>query len=115
MLRKGLVYENGRFAGIVSEIFPQSYVFRYDDDYFRDKEAPPISLTMPKSTQEYRSRYLFPFFSNMLPEGHNRAAQAEILSLDIDDDFGFLLATCHTDTAGSVTVRKVEPDPDEIA
>ena len=98
-MREGLVYENGRLAGRISEISPKEYVFRYDDDYFADKNAP--------AKQIYKSQYLFPFFFNMLSEGHNRTVQAKIHKLDMDDDFGFLLATCHTDTPGSVTVKKI--------
>ena len=106
-MREGLVYENGRLAGRISEISPKEYVFRYDDDYFADKNAPAISLTMPKNKQIYKSQYLFPFFFNMLSEGHNSTVQAKIHKLDMDDDFGFLRATCHTDTPGSVTVKKI--------
>ncbi len=107
MMRQGLVYNNGRLAGVVSELSPSEYVFRYDDAYFADEKAPAISLTFPKHTQEYRSDYLFPFFANMLSEGHNRAVQARIHHLDKDDDFGILLATAHTDTPGAITVEIV--------
>ena len=56
---------NGYLAGILTEVSPTEYVFRYDDGYFADSKMPAVSLTLPKTQQEYRSAYLFRFFSNM--------------------------------------------------
>lgn len=47
----------------------------------------------------------FPFFSNMLSEGRNRAVQSRLLHIDENDHFGILLATAQTDVAGAVTVK----------
>ena len=105
MMRKAEVYNHGRLAGLLTEVSPSEFVFRYDDAYFADKGAPAISLTLPKNKQEYQSVWLFPFFANMLSEGHNRTVQAAIHKLDRDDDFGILLATAQTDTPGSVTIK----------
>ncbi len=66
------IYRNGIFAGILSEENRQSYVFRYDDQYFNDQTKPAISLTLPKTQKEYVSKFLFPYFFNMLSEGVNR-------------------------------------------
>lgn len=96
---------NGYLAGILTEISPAEYVFRYDDSYFTDSKMPAVSLTLPKTQQEYRSAYLFPFFSNMLSEGRNRAVQSRLLHIDEADHFGILLATARTDVAGAVTVK----------
>lgn len=96
---------NDRLAGILTEVSPAEYVFRYDNSYFTDNKMPAISLTLPKTQQEYRSAYLFPFFSNMLSEGRNRAVQSRLLHIDEADHFGILLATARTDVAGAVTVK----------
>ncbi len=104
-MRQAVVYNNGRLAGILTENSASDYVFRYEDSYYTDKSAPAISLTLPKSRQEYRQAFLFPFFANMLSEGHNRIVQARIHKLDRSDDFGVLLATAHTDTPGAITVK----------
>lgn len=104
-MRRGAVYMNDRLAGILTEVSPAEYVFRYDDSYFTDNKMPAISLTLPKTQQEYRSAYLFPFFSNMLSEGRNRAVQSRLLHIDEADHFGILLATARTDVAGAVTVK----------
>lgn len=65
---------------------------------------------MTKQQQEYTSHYLFPLFANMLSEGHNRIVQARLLQIDEKDDFGILLATAHTDTAGAVTIKPLDYD-----
>ena len=104
-MRQAVVYNNGRLAGILTENSASDYVFRYEDSYYADKSAPAISLTLPKSRQEYRQAFLFPFFANMLSEGHNRTVQARIHKLDRSDDFGVLRATAHTDTPGAITVK----------
>ena len=83
----------------------EDYVFKYDDTYYADDMQPAVSLTLPKTQQEYRSAYLFPFFSNMLSEGRNRIVQSRMLHIDENDHFGILLATAQTDVAGAVTVK----------
>jgi len=50
---------------------------------------------------------LFSFFFNMLSEGENRQIQSQLLHIDVEDDFGILLATAQTDTIGAVTVKPI--------
>ncbi len=107
-MRQGVVYMNGIRAGVISELSPVEYLFRYDDAYFADKSLPAISLTMPKRRQEYHSEYLFPFFANLLSEGRNRKVQSRLLHIDEEDNFGILLATAQTDVAGAVTIKPIE-------
>ena len=102
------VYIKGKYAGILEEIDRNHYFFRYDNVYYNDPDAPPVSLTMPKSQQEYSSAFLFPVFFNMTSEGDNRMIQAKNLRIDEADDFGILSATAHTDTIGAITVKPVE-------
>jgi len=106
-MRKATVYYNGILAGELTEISGNEYVFRYNDDYFMDTSKPAISLSLPKTRQEYRSEYLFPFFFNMLSEGSNRATQSRLLRIDEKDHFGILLATAQHDVIGAVTVKPV--------
>ena len=60
-MRKAAVYLRGEFAGELTEISRNEYIFNYDNDYFENVNKPAISLTLPKSQKEYRSEYLFPF------------------------------------------------------
>ncbi len=104
-MRKAIVFRNRVVAGILTEESRNSYVFRYDDSFYRDKRFPAVSLTLPKTQQEYRSPYLFPFFDNMLSEGANRKLQSLHLKIDEADSFGLLLATARCDTIGAVPVK----------
>ncbi|MGH9821141.1 MAG: HipA N-terminal domain-containing protein [Pyrinomonadaceae bacterium] len=111
-MRKGNVYRNNELLGTLIEENRNSYIFRYDDDWFLDPSKPPVSLTLPKVRQEYRSEILFPFFFNMLSEGVNRQLQNRQLKIDERDNFGLLLATAQYDTIGAITVRPHKADAD---
>jgi serine/threonine-protein kinase HipA len=104
-MRKAEIYRNGKLAGFLVEESRNKYIFRYEDTYFVDSEQPSISLTLPKTQQEYRSEYLFPFFFNMLSEGVNRKLQCTQLRVDENDNFGLLIATAKYDTVGAITIK----------
>ena len=104
-MRKAAVYLRGEYAGELTEVTRNEYIFKYDNDYFENVNKPAISLTLPKSQKEFCSEYLFPFFFNMLSEGSNRIVQSRMLGIDENDHFGILLATAQYDVAGAVTVK----------
>jgi HipA-like protein len=99
------IYRNGILAGFLIEVNRKHYTFKYDDAYFLNEKYPAISLTLPKSQQEYSSEFLFPFFFNMLSEGVNRKLQSVQLRIDEHDHFNLLGATAQYDTIGAVTVK----------
>ena len=107
-MRKAKVYRNEELIGYLVEEDRGNYVFKYNDAWLIDKNKPSVSLTLPKSHKEYRSKYLFPFFFNMLSEGANKELQSKQLKIDPNDNFGFLLATAQYDTLGAITIQ-----PDE--
>lgn len=107
-MRKLAIYRNKEYTGILTEKSRAEYTFRYDDAYFSDTAKPAISLTLPKSQQEYSSAVLFPFFFNMLSEGVNRQLQSRLLKIDEQDNFGLLAATAQYDTIGAITVKPIE-------
>jgi HipA-like protein len=107
-MRKAEVYRNSIFAGILIEESGQHFIFIYDDDYFNDSDLPALCLTFPKTKKEYISEDLFPFFSNMLSEGVNRNLQSKQLRIDLEDNFGLLIATAEHDTIGAVTIKPIE-------
>ena len=106
-MRKAEVYRNSDLAGILIQENKNSYVFRYDEIYFSNKEMPAISLTLPKKQQEYRSEFLFPFFFSMLSEGVNRKLQSKQLKIDEMDYFALLIKTATVDTVGAVTLKPI--------
>jgi serine/threonine-protein kinase HipA len=104
-MRKVSVFRNSIFAGVLTEENRHSYVFRYDASYYANAALPAVSLTLPKTSPEYRSDHLFPCFFNLLSEGVNRALQSQRLRLDENDHVGFLLATGGSDTLGALTFK----------
>lgn len=107
-MRKLAIYRNKELAGTLTEKTRDEYVFRYDDAWFADTGKPAISLTLPKSQQEYTNTVLFPFFFNMLSEGVNRQLQSRLLKIDEEDNFGLLAATARYDTIGAITVKPID-------
>lgn len=108
-MAKGGVYLNDKLAGILERTDKGLYLFRYEDDYFRNEQAPAISLTLPKSAQVHVHDELFPFFQGLLAEGVNKEIQCRLLRIDERDDFTRLLRTAGQDTIGAVTVKEIEP------
>mgnify|MGYP000640659603 CR=1 FL=1 len=47
-----MVYMNGIPAGVLTEVSPTEYLFRYEDAYYADAAMPAVSLTLPKTQQE---------------------------------------------------------------
>lgn len=104
-MRKSNVYVNSIRAAVLEEHdSPRKYVLRYIKEYIL-KKLPPVCLSMPVREEAYSSHRLFPYFFNLLSEGENRSIQASLHHLDVDDDFGILLATAQHDTVGAVTVK----------
>jgi HipA-like protein len=107
-MRKAEVYRNGILAGILTEESRKSYIFSYNDAYFIDSSKAAISLTLPKTQQEYRSEHLFPFFANMIAEGTNLEIQSKYLKIDERDVLSLLGATANTDTIGAITIKFID-------
>ena len=102
-LKKGFVYFNNIFAGVIYEDV-DGYVFKYDDEYVKSSN-PPISLTLPLTTNEYHSSILFPFFDGLIPEGWLLKIALEQYDLKTRDRFKLLLLTCE-DCIGAVSIRR---------
>ncbi len=107
-MRNAEVYCNGILAGILTEEDRHHYKFRYNDAYFFDSSKPAISLTLPKTKQEYSSEFLFPFFANLIAEGYNLKIQCQYLKIDERDVMSLLGATAHRDTIGAITIKMLE-------
>lgn len=106
-MRQVNVYFNDIKAGVLTEQYPgREYTFVYDDAYYSSVN-PPVSVTLPKKQRRYTSEHLFPFFSNMLPEGGNRRVVCRALHIDEHDIFGILMAMSNKDFIGSVNIRNV--------
>ncbi|HPW66762.1 MAG TPA: HipA N-terminal domain-containing protein [Salinivirgaceae bacterium] len=107
-MRKAKILYKNQEAGMLIQHDNGSFTFRYNDSWINDTTQPAISLTLPKSQQEYHSDFLFPFFYNMLPEGSNKQLACRLNRIDINDSFGLLLYTAKHDNIGAIKVIKIE-------
>lgn len=103
--RIGKVKLDGKPVGTIEEIGEETK-FTYNSDWLRQKDAVPVSLTLPLRAEPYLSRGLHPFFENLLPEGWLLDVSSKKLKITKDDAFGLLLATC-SDCVGAV---EIEPE-----
>jgi HipA-like protein len=107
-MRKATVLFKGQEAGVLTQDDSGSFTFSYNQSWIGDRSKPPISLTLPKKRERFHSKFLFPFFFSLLPEGSNKQVVCKHNRIDKNDYFGLLLTTAKNDSIGAVTVRKIE-------
>lgn len=103
MLRKAKIWVNNHWAGSLLETSEGEFIFQYEQTYCDDSSHHPVSLTLPKKMEPYRSKTLFPFFDGLIPEGWLLAIGAKNWKVDPRDRFGLLLHLCQ-DCIGNVSV-----------
>ena len=64
----GILYKDQE-AGLLTQQDDGSFTFRYYNAWMTDSSKPGISLSLPKSKQEYHSPSLFPFFFHRSENG----------------------------------------------
>ena len=106
-MRKAKVIYKNEWAGTLAQNSKGNFEFSYNESWVNDTSKPPVSLTLPKQKESFRSEYLFPFFYNMLPEGTNKQMVCYNLRIDENDYFGILMATAKSDAIGAVRIIKV--------
>jgi serine/threonine-protein kinase HipA len=104
MNRKAQVYMHDSFAGELWET-DEGYSFKYNNDYVNNKMY-AVSKTLPLTSQEYKSKTLFPFFDGLIPEGWLLDIVEQNWKLNPKDRMGILLACCK-DCIGAVSVLKL--------
>jgi len=107
-MRQAKIFYKDEEAGVLTQNDDGSFVFRYNAAWLADGKKPGISLSLPKIEQEYYSKFLFPFFYNMLPEGSNKQIVCKHNRIDENDYFGLLITTAKYDSIGAVRVIKLE-------
>ena len=99
---KGIVYLWDKKAGLL-ERTERGYRFTYDQEYLSEKNAQPVSLTLPLREEPFESESLFPFFLGLIPEGWLLDITSRTLKIDPENSFDILLAT-GGDCVGAVAV-----------
>ncbi|MBI5210962.1 MAG: HipA N-terminal domain-containing protein [Elusimicrobia bacterium] len=104
--RRAAVFYGTKRAGVlIGE--GERFEFAYDSAYLADRDALPISLSMPLRVERYESRSLFPFFDGLLPEGWLLDIICATAKIDRADKFRLLLHTGQ-DPVGAVSVRPLD-------
>jgi serine/threonine-protein kinase HipA len=111
MSRKANVMYDENLAGMLSET-DEGYVFEYDREYIKSKNAKPVSLTLPIQEAKFTSKTMFPFFDGLIPEGWLLDIATENWKLDPKDRMGLLLTVCK-DCIGSVSINPTEEENHE--
>lgn len=103
MARAGKVYIQNQYAGRIYET-DEGYAFAYDATYLESDRAVAVSLTLPLTSDVYRSNTLFSFFDGLIPEGWLLGVVERNWKIDGKDRFGLLLAACR-DCIGDVYIE----------
>ncbi|MCI6628534.1 MAG: HipA N-terminal domain-containing protein [Bacteroidales bacterium] len=110
-MRTAEIYYKDLLAGILTET-ESGYEFHYNKEYLNNKSSEPVSLTLPLSEKPYQSKFLFPFFDGLIPEGwllDVALRNSDISSLDRMS----LLLLCCKDCIGAVSVVPVNEESNE--
>jgi serine/threonine-protein kinase HipA len=93
-MRKGKVFYQDHFAGMITETDDGDYVFQYDAEYIRDHPKQCITFTMPVTDKPYSDKRLFAFFDGLIPEGWLLDIATANWKINPNDRMGLLLACC---------------------
>ncbi len=105
-MRKAEIRILERKAGLLEET-DDGYRFSYDSGYLKERNAYPVSLSLPLRREPYFDKRLFPFFDGLIPEGWLLNIAEETWKLNPRDRMGLLLACCR-DCIGAVSVMPIE-------
>ena len=108
MSRRALVRLDGQDAGVIVE-HEDGFSFQYLESWLQSSSSVPVSLTLPLRPEPYHTRYLHPFFQNLLPEGWLLELSTTKLKISKDDPFGLLMATC-ADCVGAAEIVPLAED-----
>jgi serine/threonine-protein kinase HipA len=106
MRKSGKVFYKNQFAGIVWRD-ENGYGFQYDKDYCAQKNADPVSLTLPLQKEPYLSNTMIPFFDGLIPEGWLLNLTIKNWKLSLRDRMELLLVACK-DCIGAVSIEAIE-------
>ena len=97
------MYVRDLYAGEIRDT-DEGYEFEYDTNYINSDNALAVSLTLPIQKEKYISKYLFPFFDGLIPEGWLLNVVVNNWKIDTKDRFGLMLVSCK-DCIGNVHIE----------
>ncbi|WP_423927158.1 type II toxin-antitoxin system HipA family toxin [Candidatus Palauibacter sp.] len=110
------IWWDGRIVGHLTQPRPGALEFGYADDWLRDDQTPPLSVSLPRRAEPFPRRECRPFFAGLLPEESQRDRVARTLGVSSLNDFA-LLDRLGGDVAGALQLLSpgespAEPDAD---
>lgn len=111
-MRQGKVYYKESFAGIITESNDGEYIFKYDEQYVKDRPGDFITFGMPVREKPFVEKRLFPFFDGLIPEGWLLDIVSENWKVNKNDRMGLLLACCKN-CIGAVSVVPLKEKDEE--
>ena len=107
------VWWEGRPVGTLRTNEHGEMQFGYDATWLEDREAPPLSLSLPKREAPFKRRECRPFFAGLLPEDVQRDGVARALGVSRGNDFA-LLDALGGDVAGALMLLPEGSAPPEF-
>ncbi|MBA9079614.1 HipA N-terminal domain-containing protein [Rufibacter quisquiliarum] len=108
-MRRGKVFYQDWYAGLVTETEEGDYVFQYDAQYVQEHPNAFLTFTMPVTDKPYTDNRLFPFFEGLIPEGWLLEIASTSWKINRNDRMGLLLACCQN-CIGAVSVHPIPED-----
>ena len=86
------VFFGNEIAGSLESTADRGVVFCYDNAYLENKNAVPLSASLPLQKEEFSQKQCIPFFSGLLPEEDSRKKIADYLLISETSTFKLLEA-----------------------
>ena len=99
-MKQAGIYVNNSYCGILTED-EEGFHFVYD------KDAAPVSPTMPLTAQQYDKEMMFPVFDGLIPEGWLLDIASSSWKIDPRDRMSLLMACCK-DCVGNISVKPLD-------
>ena len=107
-MKSAKIYFDDILVGILTQD-ESGFTFTYLDEYLNSENSRPISLTLPLRKEPYKSKFLFPFFDGLVPEGFLLNLACSHFHLNYLDRMSILLKTAK-DVVGNVSVREIKDE-----
>ena len=105
-MKKAGIYVNDLYCGVLTED-EEGFHFAYDEAYFAQPNAIPVSPTMPLTVQQYDKEMMFPVFDGLIPEGWLLNIASASWKIDPRDRMSLLMACCK-DCIGNISVKPLD-------
>ena len=105
-MKQAKIFMYNHPAGTLTED-ENGYTFVYDPAYLANKNAEPVSLTLPLTDKPFVSNVLHPFFDGPIPEGWLLDIAEKNWKINNRDRMSLLLACCK-DCIGAVSVQPIQ-------